>query len=185
MDTLKSRDQLLNVPENNFTQMARQHNWEAIKRGWPDFICIPPQKDKQPFVVEVKPRVPTGPRKGCYGMLKPEQEYVMAMLQDLGMKVYISDGESLDVFDREYWKTERKKYGIATKTMRVKARSKPSFKVAGGLAHALSLHGQFSKPAWTVFEHAIWKKKGPPNDPAVRPQRPARQRGDTGCSGSR
>lgn len=80
-----------NVHEQRFADMARALGWRVTKQGWPDFFCYDPDTEGVIFV-EVKP---PGQK------LRAHQWLVMRTLARLGVKCFLSDGDSLDPFDPE------------------------------------------------------------------------------------
>jgi hypothetical protein len=80
-----------NIHEQRFAELARALGWRVTKQGWPDFFCYDPDTEGVIFV-EVKP---PGQK------LRAHQWLVMRTLARLGIKCFISDGESLHPFDPE------------------------------------------------------------------------------------
>jgi hypothetical protein len=85
---------LKNEPERNFEALAERESWIVSKRGWPDFFCERP--DGSVFVVEVKPRGPSGRMKH----LKVAQIRVLNALQDAEIDCFVSDGVNLEIYNR-------------------------------------------------------------------------------------
>lgn len=83
-----------NGPEASLEQIARQAGWRPTKRGWPDFICTGPGGEK--IAIEVKPRTQSG---RCQ-YLKPDQVRVLDWLRSLGVRCFVSDGVTLEPYDR-------------------------------------------------------------------------------------
>lgn len=78
------------LPEND--------GWFLTKRGWPDYLIVSP--DGKLSLVEVKNG--HGAISGLYHQLKPEQIFVLALLQRKGFDVNLSDGKrGLVRFDAE------------------------------------------------------------------------------------
>ena len=80
--------------EELFRDLAARNCWHQMKRGWPDFFCR--RADGSFFVVEVKRRS----HNGRMIVLKREQETVMDSLSSVGIECYVSDGISLEVYDK-------------------------------------------------------------------------------------
>ncbi len=84
-----------NKAEEDFRRLAARNGWKQMKRGWPDFFCKLP--DGTFFAVEVKRRLPSGK----LSMLKREQEEVLDSLSSIGVKCYMSDGKTLEIYDKK------------------------------------------------------------------------------------
>lgn len=83
-----------NPAEAKFRDLAEENGWFATKRGWPDFLVE--TDDGELIAVEVKPRIPSGRMK----VLKREQVRTMQWLSSLGVRCFLSDGETLEPFDQ-------------------------------------------------------------------------------------
>lgn len=95
-----------NTPERNFEILAQCLGWSTVtKRGWPDFLAFTP--DGSMIAVEVKPLTKDGSR---YQILKREQAAVMDVLSSHGIKCYVSDGETMEPYDRERHAPEHRRY---------------------------------------------------------------------------
>ena len=68
------------------------------KRGWPDFFCWRGNKDGQVqfFVAEVKGRCKHG--QGAMKKVPEKQIQIMKFLDQQGITVFVSDGETLYPF---------------------------------------------------------------------------------------
>jgi hypothetical protein len=75
---LKESRDLKNAAEGAFQRLARANGWKVTKRGWPDCLCW--KDDGSLFAVEIKPT-------GRYP-LRPEQEFVLQLLADYGIRSY-------------------------------------------------------------------------------------------------
>jgi hypothetical protein len=85
-----------NVPEDDFAALARENGWRPTKRGWPDFLCFGPNGEI--IAVEVKPRLRDGRRTK---RLKADQANCMDALSAVGIRCFVSDGKTLEPYDRE------------------------------------------------------------------------------------
>jgi hypothetical protein len=83
-----------NVCEEKFAALAERNGWRPSKRGWPDFICFAP--DGEVIAVEVKPRR----IRGNLAILRRDQATVMDILAAAGIRCFVSDGETLERYDR-------------------------------------------------------------------------------------
>jgi hypothetical protein len=85
---------MANEPEHKLARLAERNGWTPTKRGWPDFLCFGP--DGEVIAVEVKPRDAAGQLK----RLKVDQANAMDWLQAHGIRCYVSDGDTLEKYNR-------------------------------------------------------------------------------------
>lgn len=81
--------------ESLFEELATKNGWRTTKRGWPDFLCF---HGKEVIAVEVKPRTRDGSRTQ---LLKRDQAACMDFLVSKGIRCFVSDGQTLEVYSRE------------------------------------------------------------------------------------
>ena len=89
-----ARKEYANAPEEAFAVKAESAGWSVSKRGWPDFFCV---KGHEVICVEVKPRTKSGRLK----KLKRDQVAVLDFLKSIGVRCFVSDGATLEPYDRE------------------------------------------------------------------------------------
>lgn len=87
---------LVNECERAFEEVAAFEGWATTKRGWPDFLCTN-EKTGERIAVEVKPRT----KNGRLVYLKRDQADCMDFLSSLGVRCFVSDGETLEPYSRE------------------------------------------------------------------------------------
>ena len=86
-----------NIPERLLAELAELNGWITTKRGWPDFLCF--HKDTGEMIaIEVKPRLASG--KGMK-LLKVDQAKCMDYLTKHGIRCFVSDGVTLEKYDRQ------------------------------------------------------------------------------------
>lgn len=89
--------------EREFEELAARNGWRTTKRGWPDFLCFDPSSNEI-IAVEVKQRLPHRRREGIvYELvsLKPDQAFCLDFFQSKGIRCFVSDGKTLEVYDRK------------------------------------------------------------------------------------
>lgn len=89
------RRQYKNEKEQALATLAESKGWKVSKRGWPDFMCW---RGEEFIAVEVKPRRRDG--KEGFLLLKREQARCMDFLTRAGIRCYVSDGLTLEPYDR-------------------------------------------------------------------------------------
>lgn len=97
----------LNGPEEAFTQFAQSRQWLYTKRGWPDFLCQ--SRNGEWFAVEVKRRL----KSGRLGALRGDQIACLDWLTSLGVRCYLSDGNSLERYSEAHRRNAPRFKGIA------------------------------------------------------------------------
>lgn len=83
------------MTEERFAQLAEAQGWHVTKSGWPDFLCF--NEDGDVMAVEVKPQTKT---KGRKKPLRQNQADCMDELSAAGIPCFVSDGETLEPYDR-------------------------------------------------------------------------------------
>ncbi|MDE2100068.1 MAG: hypothetical protein KGL39_22630, partial [Patescibacteria group bacterium] len=101
---------LCNVTEADFQRLAYKAGWRTTKRGWPDFLCFGPAGEV--IAVEVKPR---SRQTGRLGLLKREQADCMDALKVRGIRCFVSDGCTLEPYERSRHAPEWRRRGQAKK----------------------------------------------------------------------
>lgn len=83
------RDEYANFHENETFKKLRGKGWDIGKRGWPDFVGT--DEEGHTVAIEVKPSIGFP--------IKREQYKVLKLLSEAGIKVFISDGITIEPFD--------------------------------------------------------------------------------------
>lgn len=95
-----------NEPERLLEALASSKGWRPTKRGWPDFMCIN-EMTGEIIAVEVKPRINgEGSRTQ---LLKRDQAACMDFLTKHGIRCFVSDGLTLEPYDRERHASEKER----------------------------------------------------------------------------
>jgi hypothetical protein len=95
----------MNEAEGRFERTAHEKGWQVTKRGWPDFLCRHP--DGTVVAVEIKPRMKDGTR---LKILKREQADAMDWLTSIGVRCFVSDGDTLEEYRRDIHAPESRRY---------------------------------------------------------------------------
>lgn len=94
-----------NEPELMFAKKAIENGWIPTKRGWPDFLCFGPKGEI--ICVEVKPRQ----KNGKLEMLRVDQANTMDFFSSKGIRCFVSDGLTLEVYDRSKHAPKKRRRG--------------------------------------------------------------------------
>ena len=103
------RRKYANAAEEAFCRLAERNGWRVSKRGWPDFLCWGPNGEI--IAVEVKPR---RVQSGRMVMLKREQAEALDFLTSKGIRCFVSDGVTLEPYDREKHAPESRRRTVVT-----------------------------------------------------------------------
>lgn len=93
-----------NEHERALDELAERNGWRATKRGWPDFLCFN-RSTGEIIAVEVKPRIPSGRMKA----LRADQAACMDFLKSKGIRCFVSDGSTLEPYDRQKHREDRRR----------------------------------------------------------------------------